>query len=68
MQAEAQAPEADSGDDDAVLDHIAMECMEAITARDTEKFKASFQVLVGDVLRKLSDEMEMKEPSEGEES
>ena len=55
-----------SGDDDSVLNHVALECMDAITARDTEMFKQAFHVLVADLLRKLSEEMEPQESSEDE--
>jgi len=51
----------EANDDSMMMDHCAMECMEAIESKDKEKFKQAFHVLVSDVLHKLSDEMETKE-------
>jgi hypothetical protein len=53
--------EAMPSEDDSLLDHVALECMDALTTHDTQKFQQAFHVLVGDVLRKLSDELEVKE-------
>jgi hypothetical protein len=44
-----------------MLDQCAMECMNAIEMKDKEAFKDAFEVLVVDILHKLSNEMEMKE-------
>ena len=48
-------------DDDMMLDHIAMECMQAMEMKDAAGFRDSFQALLADVLHRLSDEMEPEE-------
>jgi hypothetical protein len=50
-------------DNDALMDHCAMEFMNAIETGDKEAFKNAFHVLVADVLNKLSMDMD-----EGDES
>ncbi len=45
-------------DDEAVLDHMALECMHAIEAKDKEAFRDCFEMLVTDIVNRLSDEME----------
>lgn len=59
MPPEDQAPD----DNDTIMDHCALECMNAIEAKDAAAFRESFQTLLADTLRDLSDEME---PEEGE--
>lgn len=51
----------DQDDGEAMMDHCALECMNAIEMKDKEAFKQSFHVLVADILSKLSDEMEPEE-------
>lgn len=41
-------------DDDAMLDQVASECMEAIEKKDKESFKECFHVLVADLMHKMS--------------
>lgn len=41
-------------DDDAMLDQVAQECMDAIEKKDKEAFMECFHVLVGDLLQKMS--------------
>lgn len=48
-------------DSDAILDHVALECMNAIESKDKDVFMQAFEVLVTDILDKFSDEMESKE-------
>lgn len=48
-------------DAELMLDHCAMECMQAIEMKDKQAFRDAFEVLVVDILHKLSNEMEMKE-------
>ena len=45
--------EADS-DMEAILDSCALDCMQAIESKDKNKFKAAFEVLVADVVNRLS--------------
>lgn len=40
-------------DDEAMLDHCALECMHAIEAKDQEKFLDSLHVLIADLLNKM---------------
>lgn len=51
----------DGGDHEALMDHCALECMNALEMKDKEGFRDAFHVLVADILNKLSDEMESKE-------
>lgn len=55
-----EGKEADS-DHEMMMDHMALEAMHAIEAKDKEGFRDSFHALVADVLNKLSDSMESKE-------
>ncbi len=48
----SQSPEGD--DNETLLDQCAMECMEAIEQKDKSKFLEAFQVLVADLLSKMS--------------
>lgn len=41
------------GDHDAIIDHVALECMHAIESKDKEKFMDAFHVLVGDLIEKM---------------
>jgi hypothetical protein len=55
-------PEANqSSDDDTIMDHCALECMNAIEMKDAGAFRESFHTLLADVLHRLSDEMEPEE-------
>jgi hypothetical protein len=56
----AEGGEVDS-DHEALMDHVALECMNALEMKDKEGFRDAFHVLVADILNKLSDEMESKE-------
>lgn len=57
--AEGGEPEMD--DDSALMDHVALECMDAIENKDKAMFREAFHVLVAHILEDLSDEMEPKE-------
>lgn len=47
------------GDDEALMDHVALECMHAIDSKDKPAFLESLNVLIADVLNKMqSDEGE----------
>lgn len=48
-------------DNEALMDHCALECMRAIESKDKQAFRESFHVLIADILNKLSMDMEMKE-------
>ncbi len=48
-------------DQDTMLDHVAMECMDAIERKDKKAFMDAFHVLVADLMMK----MQKDEPSEG---
>ena len=50
-------------DHDALIDHVALECMHAIESKDKEAFMDAFHVLVADLLMKMQEE-----PESGEES
>lgn len=54
-------PEEKDGDQDLMLDHVAMEAIHAVHARDHEAFRNSFHALVAHTLYSMSDEMEAKE-------
>lgn len=41
------------GDDSALLDHVALECMHAIEAKDKDAFLDAFNVLIADMLHKM---------------
>ena len=56
MQPEAAMP----SDDDTIMDHCALECMNAIEMKDAAGFRESFHTLLADTLRRLSDEMELE--------
>ena len=47
-----EMPEKDS-DHEAVMDHVALECMNAIQAKDKGAFKEALEVLVSDIVSKL---------------
>ncbi len=47
-------------DSESLMDHCALECMNAIESKDKTAFRQAFEVLVTDILTKLSDEMEME--------
>lgn len=55
-----------SDDKEAMLDHCALECMQAIETKDKQAFREAFHVLVADILDKMSMDMEMDEMKEGE--
>jgi len=48
-------------DNEAVMDHCALECMHAIENKDKEAFREAFHVMVADVLNKLSMDESMEE-------
>lgn len=53
----AEGGEVDSdGDNESMMDQCAMECMEAIEAKDKAKFREAFEVLVADILNKMGSE------------
>lgn len=43
----------DSGDNDAVMDHCALEMMHAIESKDVGSFMDAFEVLVADILNRM---------------
>lgn len=49
-------------DDDVMMDHVALEAMHAIDAKDKSAFKDAFHVLIVDVLNKMG--LEQSAPSE----
>ncbi len=53
MPCMAEGGEVDS-DHEALLDQCAMECMEAIEQKDKQKFLDSLNVLLADLLSKMS--------------
>lgn len=59
----AEGGEVEDQDNEAIMDHCALEMMHAIENKDKEMFKNAFHVLVHDIVGKLSDEMEA-EPKE----
>lgn len=61
MQPDEMPPSDDMGDHEALMDHCALECMNALEMKDKEGFRSAFHVLVADILNKLSDQMESKE-------
>lgn len=54
-------PMDESADNDAVMDHVALEAMHAIETKDKAMFKNAFHVLVVDILDKMSGEMDEPE-------
>lgn len=58
MKDEAMSHE---GDEEQIMDHVAMECMHAIENKDKSAFKDAFHVLVSDIVNKM-----MPEEGEGE--
>lgn len=48
-------------DNESVMDHCALECMNAIEMKDKAAFRDSFHVLVADILDKLSKDLEMEQ-------
>lgn len=57
---EDMGPSSD-GDNDAIIDQCAMECMNAIEKKDKEAFIEAFHVLVADLLSKLQPDQKPKE-------
>ena len=55
MAMNEQEPE---GNEDELMDHIALEAIHAVHSRDHESFKNSMHVMIAHTLQKLSDEME----------
>lgn len=41
-------------DHEMMMDHCAMECMDALESKDKSKFRQSFEVLLADLLNKMS--------------
>lgn len=61
----AEGGEAKEPDDhETMMDQCAAECMEAIESKDKDKFREAFEVLVADILTKMSAD----ESEEGEET
>jgi len=54
MTESKEAPEAISNDDDAVMDQVCKELMQAFESKDKDKLLESFHYLVADLMRKLS--------------
>lgn len=55
----AEGGEVESGDDDdAIMDHVALECMNAIQQNDKETFKNSFEALVSHIVQDMGMENE----------
>lgn len=48
-------------DHETMMDQCAQECMEAIESKDKAKFRESFEVLVADILNKMSSDDEGEE-------
>ena len=48
-------------DHESMMDMCAMECMHAIENKDKDAFRDAFQVLVSDIVTKMSNEMEKTE-------
>ena len=42
-------------DDDAIMDHVALECMHAIEAKDKDKFLDSLHVIVAHTIHGMSE-------------
>lgn len=57
MAGEHMEAPANDEDHEMMMDQCAMECMEALERKDKEAFRESFEVLVADILGKLSDGM-----------
>jgi hypothetical protein len=53
-----EGSEMSADDHEALIDHCAIECMNAIENKDKAAFKQAFEVLVVDILDKLSMDME----------
>ena len=49
------------GEDDELMDHIALEAIHAVHNRDHDSFKNSMHVMIAHTIQKLSDEMDMGE-------
>lgn len=61
-----EAPlDTDEADEDALMDHVALECMNAIEFKDKEAFKNSFMALIAYSLHEMSEEMEPEENQNG---
>lgn len=46
------------GDDSALLDHVALECMHAIEMKDKDMFLSSFKVLVAHICESMTEQNE----------
>lgn len=46
----------DMDDDNELMNHVALECMHAIEAKDKEGFMSALHVLMADLLNKMSAE------------
>lgn len=53
-----EAPEMPTEDESELMDHVAMEAIHAVHARDHEGFRNAFHALVAHTLSSLSDTME----------
>ena len=54
----ADGGEVDGADDQAMLDHCAMECMKAIESGDKSTFRDSLHVLISDILNRMQETTE----------
>ena len=58
--------ESEDSDHEMMMDHVAMECMQALETKDKAAFKDAFQVLVADCMSKMSpDQDEEQENANG---
>lgn len=51
-------------DDDELMNHVAMEAINAVHAKDSESYRNAFHALVAHTLYRMSDEMESNEGDE----
>lgn len=51
-------------DHEDLMDHLALEAINAVHAKDHQAFRSAHHMLVADIIGKLSDEMEAKEPED----
>ncbi len=61
MKKDEHMAEGGEVNDEELMDHVAMEAVHAVHARDHDGFKNALHVMVSHTLKKLSDEMESKE-------
>lgn len=56
-----KAPDPEQDDNEAIMDHVALECMHAINNGDHAAFKDALHTHIAHTLTKMSDEMESSE-------